>query len=214
MRISTKLKAGYLAITSMVVVCSLAGYFGFQRLTSILEFVTGPAWNTADGAMEGSMGIEYQMIAIERLLAGDTRKTDELLREGRAMEDEALGRMTEGGLLGADEIHNVKQQRESFRRASDDLLQKLAAFNEANALLGKQFDDFQIMLTQAEDLGDSMVESLEKSPDQAISWNGGLSQKWDAGDGAMESQIFSCRPNICMRNYGRQRREMQKQSWL
>ncbi len=190
MRISTKLKAGYLAITSMVVVCSLAGYFGFQRLTSILEFVTGPAWNTADGAMEGSMGIEYQMIAIERLLAGDTRKTDELLREGRAMEDEALGRMTEGGLLGADEIHNVKQQRESFRRASDDLLQKLAAFNEANALLGKQFDDFQIMLTQAEDLGDSMVESLEKSPDQAISWNGGLSQKWDAGDGAMESQIF------------------------
>lgn len=72
--------------------------------------------------MEGSMGIEYQMIAIERLLAGDTRKTDELLREGRAMEDEALERMTEGGLLGADEIHNVKQQRESFRRASDDLL--------------------------------------------------------------------------------------------
>lgn len=190
MRISTKLKAGYLAITAMIVVCSAAGLFGFQRLTSILVFVTGPAWNTADGAMEGSMGIEYQMIAIERLLAGDTRKTDELLREGRAMEDEALGRMTRNGLLAEADVQHVQKEREAFRHASDDLLQKLSAFNEANALLGRQFDDFQIMMTHAEELGDSMVEVLERNPDQATSWSGGLSQRWEAGDGTMESQIF------------------------
>lgn len=36
-------------------------------LTQLLNFVTGPAWDTADGAMEGSIGLQQQIIAINAL---------------------------------------------------------------------------------------------------------------------------------------------------
>ncbi len=43
--------------------------------------------------------------------------------------------------------------------------------------------------TRLEVIGDEAVESLTRSPDQAISWNGGLATRWQAADGGMEANI-------------------------
>ena len=67
MKISTKLGGGYLLMLLMVVACSSVGLYGINRLSGLLDFITGPAWNTADGAMEGSIGIEAEMIGVGNL---------------------------------------------------------------------------------------------------------------------------------------------------
>jgi hypothetical protein len=40
-----------------------------------------------------------------------------------------------------------------------------------------------------EEVGDSAVETLKASPDQAVTWFGGLETLWTAADGGMESSI-------------------------
>ena len=46
----------------MLLLASGAGYLGTSQLSGSLDFVTGPAWDTADGAMEGSIFLHKQML--------------------------------------------------------------------------------------------------------------------------------------------------------
>ena len=47
-----------------------AGYYGITQLNERLAYVTGPAWNTADGAMEGTIAAQQQMNAILEIVQG------------------------------------------------------------------------------------------------------------------------------------------------
>lgn len=39
--------------------------------SSGLSYIVGPAWDTADGAMETTIQIEAQMLAVNRLILGE-----------------------------------------------------------------------------------------------------------------------------------------------
>lgn len=194
MKISTKLMAGYLLLVVMIAICSVAGFTGVKRLSDLVAVIVGPAWNTADGAMEGSIGIESQMLGLERILANGHNQQENayaqsLMDEGLAMENEALGRLIVAGLVSDEELSALKLHREKFAAAKNTLLKEYAAFAEANHNFNLHVDEFQALMTATEELGDGQVEMLTESPDRAISWNGGLEERWTAGDGAMESQI-------------------------
>ncbi|WP_207061278.1 methyl-accepting chemotaxis protein [Motiliproteus sp. SC1-56] len=191
MRIVTKLGGGYLLVLAMVGLCSAAGIFGVYKLSGLLNFITGPAWDTADGAMEGSIGIEAEMLGVGQAISGqvDRAEAQALIDEGRATAEEALGRMVAAGLLADEEVTQVRTQTESYRQAQARLLTSFDRFQAADTALREHFNAFQQLMIQAEELGDSAVESLEANPDRLISWNGGLSEKWSAADGGMETQI-------------------------
>ena len=38
------------------------GYSATEQMANMLTYITGPAWNTADGAMEGQIELEKQII--------------------------------------------------------------------------------------------------------------------------------------------------------
>ena len=48
----------------LILVTGSAGYYGITQLNERLAYVTGPAWDTADGAMEGTIAVQQQMNAI------------------------------------------------------------------------------------------------------------------------------------------------------
>lgn len=189
MKFSSKLVAGYIAITVMIIICSLAGLRGVSQLGDLLEFVTGPAWDTADGAMEGSIGIELQMLAAERIMSGDESNANERLQAGGAMAEQALDRLFAASLLQDEDIEALKNARAAFDTSRQQALDDYYRFANASDAMNTQLDAFQTLMVEAEKLGDSQVESLRTSPTKRLSWNDGLRERWTAADGAMEAHI-------------------------
>ncbi|HEY5718352.1 MAG TPA: methyl-accepting chemotaxis protein, partial [Motiliproteus sp.] len=146
---------------------------------------------TADGAMEGSIGIELEMIGVGLAVSGQTNLTraQAMIHEGEQTAKDALGRMVGAGLLSRDEVARLQEQQQQFEQVQQQLLSSHQHFAAADQQLRSSFSNFQQLMVQAEMLGDSAVESLENNPDQAVSWNTGLAEKWSAADGGMETQI-------------------------
>ena len=57
MTIQLKILYGFIFFFLLFILNSFSGYKSIQTVSDSLEFVTGPAWDAADGAMEGTIGI-------------------------------------------------------------------------------------------------------------------------------------------------------------
>lgn len=174
--IGRRIGIGFALVVVLTIACGVAGWSGISRLDHALDYVTGPAWSTADGAMEGSIGIEAQMLAVERFVSGaaDEKSATALLEEGYAMEQEALGRMEEAGLIDAETIAKLRKLRVEFfgmrqklwqARINGDVTDRLA---DAYYLAANNLLEY---VEKVEELGDSQVESqvsgLRSSTDAA-----------------------------------------------
>lgn len=191
MKMSSKIGGAFIILTLLVVVIGVTGYFGVNRLSSSLEYVTGPAWDSADGAMEASIGLQSEMLLVEKMFAGMAdfvTLQDELDRHQKSVES-ALLRMRNAGLLSDVEIRKVVEAESDFIEAANRVVSDFKRFDEVDKLLASNFYDFQVLMTHAEILGDGAVEELELNKNKMISWNTGLGEKWSAADGTMESQI-------------------------
>ncbi|MCG8611467.1 MAG: hypothetical protein MI864_13115, partial [Pseudomonadales bacterium] len=104
MPLSKKVNLGLAAFIGVIFISAAIGFYSTVSLSKLLEFITTTAWDTADGSMEGSIGIEAQMLAVERITSGRTAGAQALLEEGESLADEALGRMMNAGLMSRAEI--------------------------------------------------------------------------------------------------------------
>lgn len=176
MTLSLRLSMGFFSLLLIVVVSGAAGLYGSASLSGLLAYLTGPAWNTADGAMEGTIGVEAEMLAIERMMVhGATPALEKMFSEAQASADEALGRMVDAGLMSDEEVQKLSTERTRFATTTQRLLDANERYRAMRAEAEKQFYQFQMLMIQAEALGDSAVEVMESAPDELQSWNGGLS---------------------------------------
>ncbi len=191
MKMSTKIGAAFITLTALVIICGSAGYYGVNSLSKSLEYVTGPAWDSADGAMEGSIGVQGKMLVIEEIFAGlaDKATVHQEIKAHDSSAKEALNRMKNAGLISDADISHLNEAQQDYGASSDLVVAEFEAFNVVNKRLAANFYDFQQLMTQAEALGDGLVEVLERDPNKTISWNTGLDKKWAAADGAMNTQI-------------------------
>ena len=106
LNVATKISLGFLLMVLTLTFASVAGYFSTSRLSSSLDYITGPAWDTADGAMEGSIGTQAQIIATQELISaargGLLLDISAKLKEGRATADAAFDRMFAVGQIPAE----------------------------------------------------------------------------------------------------------------
>ncbi|MFQ2505240.1 methyl-accepting chemotaxis protein [Aeromonas caviae] len=164
------------------------GWYGSQRLADLLSYVLGAAWQTADGAMEGSIELGNQSLYIQKMLSGSPLDAPELQRAKEAASD-ALRRVEQGGLIDAAAITTLKQHEQTYQQEQAQLLTLYRTFTSADEALRASSERMSRLSTRLEVIGDEAVESLTRSPDQAISWNGGLATRWQAADGGMEANI-------------------------
>ncbi|MCW8830462.1 MAG: methyl-accepting chemotaxis protein [Gammaproteobacteria bacterium] len=190
-KMSTKIGAAFLILTVLVLVCGIAGYYGVNRLSQSLEYVTGPAWDSADGAMEASIGTQGEMLVIEEIFAGNANMATahEEMKAHADSAAEALHRMTSSGLISEGDVRRVEDAAKDYLAQADRVVAEFKRFAAVDQRLADNFFAFDALMSEAEVLGDGAVEELEKNPNKNISWNTGLEQKWEAADGAMESQI-------------------------
>ena len=191
MKIKTQVLAGFAVVTGLLVITGFAGIYGSHSLQESLKYITTTAWDTADGAMEGSIGIEAEIIGIERTMRRNRAEepVDALVAEGMETAEEALQRMEEAGLIEESTIGRINQLRSVFASNRESLLAAHSNYLNELTRLENNFFDFQLLMEAAEEVGDRQLEELESNPGRLISWNGGLEEKWVAADGGMEASI-------------------------
>ncbi|MGL5842590.1 MAG: methyl-accepting chemotaxis protein [Aeromonas hydrophila] len=188
MKIVTTSNLGLTILLSCTLGMGIVGWYGSQRLADLLSYVLGAAWQTADGAMEGSIELGNQSLYIQKMLRGMPLDEPELQR-ARAATADAMRRVGEGRLIDTTAISAMEQQHLAYQQQQEQLLALYQAFTSVDQALRASSERMSRLSTQLEVVGDGAVESLTQSPDQAISWNGGLATRWHAADGGMEANI-------------------------
>ncbi|AVP83194.1 methyl-accepting chemotaxis protein [Aeromonas hydrophila] len=188
MKIVTTSNLGLTILLSCTLGMGIVGWYGSQRLADLLSYVLGAAWQTADGAMEGSIELGNQSLYIQKMLRGMPLDEPELQR-ARAATADAMRRVGEGRLIDSTAIGAMEQKHLAYQQQQGQLLALYRAFTSVDQALRASSERMSRLSTQLEVVGDGAVESLTQSPDQAISWNGGLATRWHAADGGMEANI-------------------------
>lgn len=119
-----------LSLTSFIIMLMINSFIGFhatQKLGSMLEYLGGPAWDTADGAMEGQIGIQQEIIAIQQFFYSEItpQQATEKLKVAGDIAEEALNRMKMSGLLSKATLDTFNLKWELYKQHRNQLVQDL-----------------------------------------------------------------------------------------
>jgi methyl-accepting chemotaxis protein len=162
MNIAQKTLAAAAVMIILVLVSSYAGYHGVSSLANTLQFVSGPAWDSADGAMEGTIHLQRQIIELQHAIIG-LEEIDEVKQEiGEASESakESLDRMMAAGLMSDSDVNNLKRRQQAFAQRLDEVLRLL----EKGPVQAPQLAAFQEEIHQLL----AYLETLEKAGDGKV----------------------------------------------
>ena len=191
MNISTKIGLGFTAVTAMLVIAGIAGFSGTNRLVHSLEYIMGPAWDTADGSMEGKINLSHEMLAIDEMTAAALNGVVKVPQEIAVAESEAkeaFARMFAAGAIPGAQAQKLEQAITSFNADRDALIVAATDYAAKFSALQTNLEVFIDFMSIVEDIGDAEVESLASNPDTVLTWNA-IRSRWNAADGAMESRI-------------------------
>lgn len=189
-RLGVRLTCGFAVLGLLAIFCATAGMIGIQRLNGTLTFLTGPAWETADGANDAALQIQSQMLTARQILQGDEnpKRLDEL-NVANDNTTEAIERVKKAALISPTQLQSLEEQRAVYSKELKHLTDMNKQFKDVHEELDEHMAVFIAVSETLEKLGDSQVEELEEHPKKSISWEGGLSRRWNAADGGMESSI-------------------------
>ncbi|HOY22806.1 MAG TPA: methyl-accepting chemotaxis protein [Cellvibrio sp.] len=163
MNIKQSIIAGLGAFLVSMGINTYVGYSATGEMSNMLTYITGPAWNTADGAMEGQIELEKQIIVINRLQQKQidpavARKEMEAAVEGAG---EALGRMKSQALIEPQQVNELNQRLENFNKIREKIFSALQS-GEASESDIIQFNqtvtELLAFITSLEEAADSKVE--------------------------------------------------------
>ncbi|WP_279457441.1 methyl-accepting chemotaxis protein [Aeromonas veronii] len=203
MKIVTTSNLGLAILLGCTLGMGVVGWYGSQRLANLLSYVLGAAWQTADGAMEGSIELGNQQLQIQKMQNGTPLNRAEL-DAAKAATDDALARVSQGQLIDGAALATMEQHKQDYQQQQEKLLALYHAYTEVDQALHHNADLMARLSTQLEVIGDGAVEALTQSPDQTISWNSGLSTRWEAAEGGMESNIGFLRQLYALEKMRRQ----------
>lgn len=188
MRLATKTYYITGSFAVLFIIMGSIGFWGIKNLVSVLDYIVGPAWSTADGAMEGTIGLQAQVLYTNQYLTGDN-SAKEKITEAIDTANSAIGRLKAAKIIG---INDIKKLAGFQKRYGDNRIAVMDSYDKFQVSL-KTFKDNTSLFVELgevlEERGDGAIEELVKNPNKRISWNNGLQNKWQAADGGMEANI-------------------------
>ncbi len=165
-------KAIIIGLLAFVFVMSMGSYISYKatgEMSHMLHYITGPAWDTADGAMEGQIEIEKQIITLQRLhikkIDQSTAKSQ--LASAIEREGEALERVKAQGLLDVSQISELNHKLDVYHKLRDQLLNDLVNDSQTAEATFKRFDseveNLLNFISQMEESADGKVEGETKA---------------------------------------------------
>ena len=188
MSLSQRSTAALAILITLLLGLFFAGQYTRNELVTTLDYITGPAWDTADSAMEATITIEREMLLLNQLFAGENIDIQQL-KTAQTEAEEALNRLRLANLLDPQLITNIDSQLAQFHQAGNSLQASYKDYRSALATFDAHTVKFVAFSAIAEEEGDAAVESIAADPSYPISWDTGLAEKWQAADGGMEASI-------------------------
>ncbi|QEO45614.1 methyl-accepting chemotaxis protein [Vibrio tarriae] len=190
MRVRTRILLTFGLVGMIVAALGLWAVKTMYSSSSSLNYIVGPAWDTADGAMETSIKIEAQMLAVSRLiLGGDKQEVESTLKAAIEDVDNASSRMIQAGLLSTEQARQFTQFNTQYQKARDELISSYETYTQSKITYDKSTTALVNFGEKLEALGDAAVEELERDPSRMLTWETDVIQRWQAADGGMESNI-------------------------
>ncbi len=203
MKIVTTSNLGLAILLGCTLGMGVVGWYGSQRLANLLSYVLGAAWQTADGAMEGSIELGNQQLQIQKMQNGTPLNRAEL-DAAKAATDDALARVSQGQLIDGAALATMEQHKQDYQQQQEKLLALYHAYTEVDQALHHNADSDGSPLDPAGGDWRWGSRGADPIPDQTISWNSGLSTRWEAADGGMESNIGFLRQLYALEKMRRQ----------
>lgn len=190
MRVKTKILVTFSVVGILVTALGIWTIKTMYSSSSGLSYIVGPAWDTADGAMETTIQIEAQMLAVNRLILGeDSQRVEQILNTAITDVDTSSSRMIEAGLLSAAQTQQFSQFNSQYQQSRNALITSYKNYIETKKSYDKATQALVDFGEKLETLGDSAVEELEREPNRNITWQSDVMERWQAADGGMESNI-------------------------
>ncbi|MBA8613567.1 methyl-accepting chemotaxis protein [Vibrio cholerae] len=190
MRVKTKILVTFSVVGILVTALGIWTIKTMYSSSSGLSYIVGPAWDTADGAMETTIQIEAQMLAVNRLILGEnSQRVEQILNTAITEVDTSSSRMIEAGLLSAAQTQQFSQFNSQYQQSRNALITSYKNYIETKKSYDKATQVLVDFGEKLETLGDSAVEELEREPNRNITWQNDVMERWQAADGGMESNI-------------------------
>jgi methyl-accepting chemotaxis protein len=167
MRVGTKLGFSFAVLCFLIVLSGVTGWYGTQRLGTVLDFVTGPAWETADGAMESQINLQREVLAVYALLnpGRDEAAARLELDAARAGAGRAVVRVQASHIIPANKLAGLgstllayREARERLLAAYPDLATTPAQFSDVRGTFDAAANRLIASLTEVEAAGDRHIE--------------------------------------------------------
>ncbi len=185
-----RIGSGFLLITSLVLLCGLAGGLGILAIDSSLRTMTGPAWKTANGSTKGALSVRTQMLAAANVLSGvEVNRNLEAIEAARAVAQTAFAEIRDAALLDVRLLSDLDDETLRYDNQLSSVLDARAHFETVAKRFAAATHQMVKIGSKLEEIGDSQIEEIELSPDTPHTWNSGLAEKWAAADGGMEANI-------------------------
>jgi len=174
MHLSTRLALGFAVTGALVLAYAGAGWFGARTASISIDTLAGPAWSTANGAMEAAIGVGEEMRVVSDMLERSEARANGFV-DAEKETDEALETALATGLIDANLSKRVGELRTTHLSAAGRLSGAQALWVEARATFDATTEEFVAFGRRIEEIGDGQVECIEGNPEQAYTWNTGLS---------------------------------------
>jgi hypothetical protein len=185
-----RMAVGYVVVGVLVLICGAAGGGGIFSLGRLLTKLSGPAWSTADGAMNAAISIQGQIISNCEIIHNvDVARNKKRMTEYQDRAKEQLRRVEDAGVLSREQLKPLHESLKVYETRMAELQDAHQKFEGAKVDFKAQAELFISVSEVLEALGDAQVDEIESDPEKPITWNSGLALKWAAADGGMESSI-------------------------
>jgi hypothetical protein len=140
--------------------------------------------------MNAAVIIQWQIIAkCETIHNVDVERNKKRMIDYQDRAKEQLKRVEEAGVLSSEQLKPLHDSLKVQETTEAELQDAYQTFEAAKVDLKTQAELFMSVSEVLEALGDAQVDEIESDPEKPITWNSGLSLKWAAADGGMESGI-------------------------
>jgi methyl-accepting chemotaxis protein len=163
MKIKNSIYLGFAAFLSITFINTWVGYNAANQLSAMLNYIAGPAWNAADGAMEGQIGLESQIIVLQKVHHKEMTPAEAkpIFESGIAMENDSLARMKDSKLISDKTITELNQSLKQYHQTRDGLWRLLQNNQDSETeykALNNQVSDLLSLIGKMEEEADSKVE--------------------------------------------------------
>lgn len=182
-----KLGASYILMACSLLVCAIVGFSAAVSLSSTLNFITNNAWDAADGAMEGTIEIEAELLVLNDILLNVVSVEEGLkaIEESSDSAEEALGRMAASGLMDDDAVAELNEKLAEFRGHREHIIMSHKNLNASKQAAAQSVDDFDGLLSDLEEV----IEVKLENSDLRYMTAEDLMPLWDVANATMEARL-------------------------